>query len=86
MNVEIRQGDGYNGWPEHALFVGIIVTAGRYSCIAILTGAAQSRRKIDHCRWSDLYISQELLVLEKDEKGMFSSRSVLPVLFVPLTR
>jgi protein-L-isoaspartate(D-aspartate) O-methyltransferase len=27
-NVEVRHGDGYLGWPEHAPFDGIIVTAG----------------------------------------------------------
>ena len=27
-NVNVRQGDGYAGWPEHAPFDGIIVTAG----------------------------------------------------------
>lgn len=32
------------------------------------------------------FMSQDLLVLEKDEKGMFSTRNVLPVSFVPLTR
>jgi len=26
-NVEVRAGDGYRGWPEHAPFDGIIVTA-----------------------------------------------------------
>ena len=26
-NVEVRHGDGYDGWPEHAPFDGIIVTA-----------------------------------------------------------
>ena len=27
-NVEVRAGDGYAGWPEHAPFDGIMVTAG----------------------------------------------------------
>ena len=27
MNIEVRSGDGYLGWPEHARFDGIIVTA-----------------------------------------------------------
>ena len=27
-NVEVRQGDGFAGWPEHAPFDAIIVTAG----------------------------------------------------------
>lgn len=31
------------------------------------------------------YVVQELLVLEKDEKIIFSTRNVLPAFFVPLT-
>jgi len=28
-NIEVREGDGYNGWPEHAPFDAILVTALR---------------------------------------------------------
>ena len=35
-NVAVRVGDGYQGWPEHALFDGIIVTAAAPSIPAPL--------------------------------------------------
>jgi len=82
-NVRVRQGDGYEGWPEHAPFDGIIVTAGAPQIppplieqlheggrIVIPVGAARA--------------TQELIVGEK-RGGKLQTRSIAPVLFVPLT-
>ncbi len=84
-NVEVRQGDGYNGWPEQAPFDGIIVTAAA----SHVPPALQEQLKPGGRLIIPIglpYRSQKLLVLEKDQNGMFSTRNVLPVSFVPLTR
>jgi len=84
-NVEVRQGDGYNGWPEHAPFDGIIVTAAATHVPPSLQEQLKpGGRLIIPVGLPSM--PQELLVLEKDEQGMFSARDVLPVSFVPLTR
>ncbi len=84
-NIEVRQGDGYNGWPEYAPFDGIIVTAAAAHVPPILKEQLKSGGKLIIPVGSP-YVVQELLVQEKDEKGIFSTRNVLPVSFVPLTR
>jgi protein-L-isoaspartate(D-aspartate) O-methyltransferase len=83
-NVEVRAGDGYLGWPEHAPFDGIVVTAAADRVPPPLLEQLKPGGKLvipiespgGH---------QELLVIEKMPDGSSSSRSVLPVRFVPLT-
>jgi protein-L-isoaspartate(D-aspartate) O-methyltransferase len=84
-NVEVRQGDGYNGWPEHAPFDGIIVTAAASHVPLPLQKQLKPGGRLI-LPLGLPYSFQELVVLEKDQKGMFSTRNVLPVSFVPLTR
>jgi protein-L-isoaspartate(D-aspartate) O-methyltransferase len=84
-NVEVRQGDGYNGWPEHAPFDGIIVTAAASHVPPPLQEQLKPGGRIV-IPLGPPYMFQELLVLEKDENGAFATRNVLPVSFVPLTR
>jgi protein-L-isoaspartate(D-aspartate) O-methyltransferase len=85
-NIEVRQGDGYNGWPEqHALFDGIIVTAAATHVPPSLQEQLKPGGRLIIPVGSP-YMSQDLLVLEKDQQGMFTTRNVLPVSFVPLTR
>ena len=82
-NVLVKGGDGYKGWPEHAPFDAIIVTAapdhipepliaqlkeGGRMVIPVGTGSAQ-----------------QLYVMEK-HGGAMKRTAVLPVKFVPLTR
>jgi len=83
-NVEIRHGDGYHGWAEHAPFDGIIVTAAASHIPSPLKEQLRPGGK--------LVIPvglprspQELMVLEKQSDGNFRSRSALSVAFVPLT-
>ena len=83
-NIEVLQGDGYNGLPQYAPYDGIIVTAaaeyippplkdqlklgGR---LVIPVGPPRS--------------TQHLLLVEKDARGKCITREILAVSFVPLT-
>ena len=84
-NVEVRAGDGYEGWPEHAPFDRIIVTAGADHVPQPLIRQLRpgGRMVIPVGRsWNRL----DLTVVEKDRRGRLKTRRVLPVAFVPLTR
>lgn len=84
-NIETRRGDGYQGWPEHAPYDGIIVTAAAPHVPEPLTAQLRpgGRLVIPVGR---PYGRQELLLVQKGEEGELETRNVLPVAFVPLTR
>ena len=83
-NVEILQGDGHQGWPEHAPFDGIIVAAtAPHVPPALKEQLRPGGRIVIPVGHPDM--AQELLVLEKDESGKFTTRNILSVVFVPLT-
>ncbi|MDZ7784228.1 MAG: protein-L-isoaspartate(D-aspartate) O-methyltransferase [Halioglobus sp.] len=83
-NVTVRAGDGYAGWPEHAPFDGIIVTAAADEIPPpLLQQLRPGGRLVIPVGPSAGH--QELLVVEVDEQGEIAQRSVLPVRFVPLT-
>jgi len=84
-NVEIRQGDGYQGWPELAPFDGIIVTAAVSHVPLPLKEQLKPGGKLV-IPIGQPYMPQELMVVEKDQAGMCHARNVLPVSFVPFTR
>jgi len=72
-NVEVRAGDGYQGWPEQAPFDAIVVTAAPARVPEPLKQQlAPGGRLVIPVGTSD----QELMVL---------TRRVLPVRFVPMT-
>ena len=83
-NVFVKAGDGYLGWPEHAPFDGIIVTAAAQEIPPPLIEQLKPGGKLVIPVEISLG-NQELLVVEKSADGTISSRSVLPVRFVPLT-
>ena len=81
----MRAGDGYAGWPEHAPFDGIIVTAAAEKIPPPLLEQLKPGGKLvipvgEHHGY------QELLLVEMGEGGEPVRQSVLPVRFVPLTR
>jgi len=83
-NVTVRAGDGYAGWPEHAPFDGIVVTAAPEEIPpALLKQLARGGKLVIPVGEEHGY--QEILLVEVDEAGQVSKRSVLPVRFVPLT-
>jgi protein-L-isoaspartate(D-aspartate) O-methyltransferase len=83
-NVEVRIGDGYQGWTEKAPFDGIIVTAAApfvpAPLVAQLKPGAKMVIPVD-VRFGH----QELLLIEKQPDGTTTRSVVLPVRFVPLT-
>jgi protein-L-isoaspartate(D-aspartate) O-methyltransferase len=84
-NVEVRVGDGYAGWPEHAPFNAIVVTAGADHVPApLVQQLAPGGRLVIPVGPSS--VESELLLLEKQVDGTLRRRAVLPVSFVPLTR
>ncbi|MFB3817579.1 MAG: protein-L-isoaspartate(D-aspartate) O-methyltransferase [Candidatus Methylomirabilales bacterium] len=81
-NVQVRAGDGYQGWPEAAPFDGILVTAGASHIPAPLVEqlAEGARLVIPVDRGPGM---QELIVGRK-QGGVLVTRAVAPVRFVPL--
>jgi len=84
QNIEIASRDGYRGWPEHAPFDGIIVTAAATHVPPPLTAQLRPGGRLV-VPVGLPYMHQELILIEKDEKGICRSRDVLGVAFVPLT-
>lgn len=83
-NVEARAGDGYHGWPEHAPYDGIIVTAAApYPPEPLLAQLKAGGRMVIPVGLP--YRDQELMFVEKDGQGHIETRSILEVAFVPLT-
>ena len=83
-NVTVRAGDGYAGWPEHAPFDGIIVTAAADEIPPPLLAQLKPGGKLVIPVGAE-HGYQELLLIEVGEDGEVRERSVLPVRFVPLT-
>ena len=83
-NVEIKQGDGSRGWPEHAPFDGIIVTAAAPEIPPALKEQLKpGGRLVIPVGYPGR--TQHLMLVQKDEQGKFTSRNILPVAFVPFT-
>jgi len=83
-NVHAREGDGYEGWPEHAPYDGIIVTAAALETPPpLIEQMADGGRLIIPVGASFGY--QELWLLEKEGEKVRRT-SYGGVLFVPLTR
>ncbi len=83
-NVEVRCGDGYRGWPEHAPFDGILVAAAAPHVPQPLLDQIKPGGRLV-IPVGQPYSAQELLVIDKLDSGELRRRSVLPVAFVPLT-
>ena len=84
-NVRVLTGDGYRGLPEQAPFDGIIVTAAASHVPPPLFDQLKPGGKLV-IPVGLPYMHQELLVIGKDQDGQRHTRSVLGVIFVPLTR
>jgi protein-L-isoaspartate(D-aspartate) O-methyltransferase len=81
-NVEVRAGDGYRGWPEHAPFDSIVVTAGApFVPPALVEQLKPGARMVIPVGPSR---AQQLMVVEKDAQGRVRERQLMPVTFVPL--
>lgn len=83
--VEIHWGDGYHGWPEHAPYDGIIVTAAVHDIPQPLIDQLKPGGRLIAPVGMRLQ-GQDLILVEKDEQGRVRRHAVLPVAFVPLMR
>jgi protein-L-isoaspartate(D-aspartate) O-methyltransferase len=83
QNVEIRCGDGNEGWPEHAPYDAIIVTAGAERVPPALLAQLKPRGRMI-IPVGQYYATQRLVLIEKDEAGEIEQRDVMSVAFVPL--
>ena len=84
-NVEVRIGDGYQGWPERQPFDAILVTAASEEVPQALIDQLKpgGRLVIPVGQQAE---TQMLQVLEKDSTGKISRRNTIPVRFVPLVK
>jgi protein-L-isoaspartate(D-aspartate) O-methyltransferase len=83
-NVEVRIGDGFYGWTEHAPYDAIIVTAAAVEIPQPLIEQLKPGGKMI-IPVGQPRTTQYLTLLEKDQEGKVKSRQLLPVAFVPLT-
>jgi protein-L-isoaspartate(D-aspartate) O-methyltransferase len=84
QNVTTKVGDGYRGWPEHAPFDGIIVTAAAPEIPPPLLDQLKRGGRMVIPVGSGFW-GEQLMLVTKDEDGEIHRREILPVRFVPLT-
>jgi len=83
-NVTVRIADGYHGWPEEAPFDAIIVTAASdHIPPPLIKQLKDGGRMVIPV--GNPFLTQYLVLVEKN-RGKVTTREVLPVRFVPLTR
>ena len=80
-NVQVRQGDGYAGWPEEAPFDAIMVTAAPDHVPQPLVDQLALGGRLIIPIGQD---RQTLTILTRAENGV-GRETTLPVLFVPMT-
>lgn len=82
-NIKTRIGNGYQGWPEHAPYDGIIVTAAAshipQPLIDQLTPGGNLVIPVGVSRFT-----QSLRLVKKDLQGDIEIKDILDVAFVPL--
>jgi protein-L-isoaspartate(D-aspartate) O-methyltransferase len=82
--VRTKVGNGREGWPEHAPYDAVVVTAASESVPQPLVDQlASDGRMIIPLGASP--VAQELVMIRKDARGRLSRTNLLPVRFVPLT-
>jgi protein-L-isoaspartate(D-aspartate) O-methyltransferase len=78
-NVEVRVGNGFSGWPEHAPFDKVIVTAAPDLIPPSLINQLKAGgRMVIPVGLPD---AQQLVVAQKDLRGRFTMKEIMPVLF-----
>ncbi len=82
MNVRSKHDDGRAGWPEHAPYDGILVTAAAPALVsALIEQLAVGGNLIAPVGGA---ASQSLLMLSKQADGSVTETTLAPVVFVPL--
>jgi protein-L-isoaspartate(D-aspartate) O-methyltransferase len=80
-NVQVKTGNGYEGWSEHAPFDAIVVTAAPDHIPQALVDQLAFRGKMVIPVGTTF---QEMVIITKDESGVIERRTI-PVRFVPMT-
>ena len=81
--INFRQGNGRNGWSEHAPFQAILVTAASENVpLTLVDQLDLDGRMVVPIgpQWGD----QTLILLKKSKAGKITKTKLLPVSFVPL--
>ncbi|MHC4845657.1 MAG: protein-L-isoaspartate(D-aspartate) O-methyltransferase [Planctomycetota bacterium] len=81
--ITSKEGDGYVGWPEHAPFDAIIVTAAPDHIPRPLVDQVKVGGHLVLPKGPEGY--QSLVLLTKREDGRMTQRVLAPVRFVPMT-
>ena len=83
-NVKLKIADGYYGWEEFAPFDAIVVTAAAsHIPPPLLKQLKPGGRMIIPV--GSRFMTQQLLMVNKDLQGKVTTKQILPVMFVPLT-
>src|SRR5688500_8893585 len=80
-NVQVKTGNGYEGWPEHAPFDAIVVTNAPDEVPQSLVNQLALRGKMVIPIGSTFH---EMVIISRDESGVVERRTI-PVRFVPMT-
>ena len=83
-NVVTRLGDGYYGWDEHGPFDAIVVTAAASHVPPPLINQLKPGGRMV-IPVGGRFLTQQLLLIEKQENGDITTKQVAAVRFVPLT-
>jgi len=83
-NVTTKIGDGYYGWEANAPFDAIVVTAAASHIPPPLIKQLKVGGRM-MIPVGSRFLTQQLLLITKNEGGKITTRQILPVRFVPLT-
>lgn len=83
-NIEVRSGDGFAGWPEHAPFDGIVVAAGAAEIPQPLLDQLKPGARLV-MPIGPSFASEQILVVTKTRDGTTTRCSLGPAMFVDLT-
>lgn len=82
-NIEVRNADGYQGWPEAAPFDAILVTAAAPEIPQELIKQLKTGGRLIIPLGS---FYQELYLVTKNEDGSIKKENIIPVRFVPMVK
>lgn len=80
-NVQVKTGNGYEGWPEHAPFDAIVVTAAPDEVPQALVNQLALKGKMVIPVGTTF---QEMVIITRNESGVVQRRTIA-VRFVPMT-
>ena len=82
FDVQVKHGDGYQGWPDNAPFDGIIITAAPPQLPQPLVDQLKPGGRLVVPVGRGL---QDLNVYTKKRDGSVTKKTIIPVRFVPMT-